>query len=248
MEDLKKAVNETLNSLIDSDKINQIIEKQLTETIESIVKDQLRSYSNFGKALSAKIDESLSFDLNDFTFPEYHKVVLNLVEGALNNAVTGQAQEQLKKDLNEMFAPVPKEIKLSSLIQKFIDEYAQEYERDDADNIGLLISESEHGYVTVALHPKDKKTSYRSSEDISSWQDCDLVLNIRISKDDPKRGVLSHTYDRTGLKPHQFMPTCLHGVSRLMYQMYCAKSEIVFDCGLNSDDYETYYPELECHC
>jgi hypothetical protein len=78
---------------------------------------------------------------------------------------------------------------------------------------------------------------------VCKWQDCDLYISVRLDEGSADTGELKWTYDSTGLKPHQFMPTCLHGVSRLMYQMYCAGSKIIFDEGIYANNYDPSYPE-----
>ena len=76
---------------------------------------------------------------------------------------------------------------------------------------------------------------------MSSWKDCDLYLGISMDEGSEDTGTVSITYDRSRfLQSHAFMPTCLSGVSRLMYQMYCAGSKLIFDQGVYADDYTTY--------
>ena len=66
-------------------------------------------------------------------------------------------------------------------------------------------------------------------------------MSIKVSKEEPDRGVIWRTYDNSGLKPHAFMPTAMHGLSRLMYQMYCSGSILVLDGGTDVYNYELEY-------
>ncbi|MGD9172157.1 MAG: hypothetical protein PVI97_19225 [Candidatus Thiodiazotropha sp.] len=244
MTDFNTAVQAAMKKLTENGSIEAVIEKQLLETVKNIVHDQLRSYSDFGKALKQKIDDELRIDLQHITFSEYNQVVLNLVQGQLNNAVTGEAHQKLKDDLDELLETPPKEIRLSDVIDKYKEE-SSEFDRDGAERITLIIEPKEYGQIAIALHPKTTK-GYRD-ERISSWTDCDFFMSIRVDDHDDTRGRLTRTHDRTGLKPHQFMPTCMHGLSRLMYQMYCAGSLLILDQGLEADDYDLYYSD-ECCC
>jgi hypothetical protein len=240
MQDLNNAVNAAMANITSNGTVEKIIEEQLTKTVSSLIHDQLREYSDFGKALKEKIDTDLSVSLSNVTFTEYNKTILNLIEGAVNNAVTGEAQEKLKSDLNKLFEAPPKVVKLSEIIEKYKEE-SQDYDRDDAEKIALIIEPKEYGSITVALNPKDTK-GYRA-EQVDSWHDCELFMSIRIDEESENEGKLTRTYDGSTLKPHQFMPTCMSGVSRLLYQMFCAGSTFIFDEGFDSDSYDIYYPD-----
>ena len=244
MKDLQKAVETAMVSLNETGAIEKMIEAQLADTIKSIVNDQLRSYSDFGKKLKEKIQKELCIDLHKVTFEEYNQTVLNLVEGQLNNVVTGEAQEKLKRDLSELFRKTPKEITLSQVIEKFMEE-SVEYDRDSAKKIALIIERKKYGSIGIALHPKGTK-GYKE-EDITSWTDCDLFMTVTPEDDDDDtRCKLDYTNDRSSLRPHEFMPTCLRGTSRLLYQLYCAGSTLVLDKGLDPEDYDIYYGEDDC--
>lgn len=238
MNDFNMAVQTAMKTMTEDGSIEKLIEEKLRETVGSIVHEQLRSYSDFGKALQEKIDKELSIDLKNVTFTEYNKVVLNLIEGQVNHAVTGEALEKLKSDINKLFAPPPKEIKLSEVVDKFKEE-SMEWGHDDAEQIALIIEPREYGFVGIGLHPNNTK-GYRH-ETITSWQDCDFYMSISISEEDENKGKLSRVYDRSGLGRDQFMPTCLSGITRLLYQMYCTGSVLIFDKGFDSFDYETHY-------
>lgn len=243
MTDIVELVQDSVSKIATSGTLDKIIEDALTETVKSIVSNQLRSYSEFGKALQAKIEADLTVDLSRVSFVEYNKVVLNLIEGAVNNAITSDAAAKLKSDVEALFGAPPKSIKLSELIAKYIEESRDE--SDGAEYIGLIIERKDgvlRDSVGLGLHPTNKKNKYRHMDgDVDSWHDCDIYFSIRLDKDTDQAntGTLSYTWDKSGVQPHAFMPTCLHGTSRLLYQMYCAGSKIEFDQGFNADDYDT---------
>ena len=239
MEELKIAVQSALGNIIGSGEIEQIIEGQLKKTIESIVSDQLRAYSDFGKALEKKIHEDLKYDLNNISFAEHNKTVLNMIEGLVNQSVTESAREKFKEDIQKLFGPAPERVTLTEIIDKFKEENADECGCSNPERIGLIIEEKEYGYIGVGLHPEHTK-GYRN-EMISSWQDCELYLSVNMDKSKENEGILSYTADNSSLRAHAFMPTCLHGVSRLLYQMYCKGSVFVFDQGVYAEGYDTFY-------
>ncbi len=239
MADFNDSVKSALEAMTQDGSIDEIIKKELSKTVQSIVSDQLRSYSEFGKALEAKISSELSIDLSTVNFSEYNQTILNLIQGNLNNAVTEDAAKKLNSDIEKLFGAPPKEIKFSEIIEKYKNEN-NDYERDEAEKIALIIEEKQHGNIRIGLNPKNTK-GY-SDEEINSWHDCEIYLSVRLDKEDGKKGKLSYTSDKSGLTPHQFMPTCLHGTSRLLYQLYCAGSTLIFDEGVDSEDYDVHYP------
>lgn len=247
MTDIAELVQNSVANIATTGQLNEIIEKALTKTVEDIVESQLRSYSDFGRALRAKIEADLVVDLSNVNFTEYNKVVMSLVEGAVNNAVTASAEEKLRKDVAALFEAPPAQIKLSELIDKFKEEIRGD-ECGCPDNIGLIIERNYSEYecltdtVYIGLNPSKKMNSYRD-EYITKAIECDFGISIRLdSKDDDcEIGTLSYTSDRSSERHHSWMPTCLFGTSRLLYQMYCAGSKIEFDQGFDADDYDTGY-------
>lgn len=247
MEDLKNAVNESMQKIISDGSVEKMIEEKLKKTVNDIIDSQLSSYSDFGKKLQEKIKTGLSVSFDKVSFPEYNQTILRLVEGIVNNAVTDETQKKFKEDLLKLFGKPPAEIKLSELIEKYIEENKDdEFEREEAERIALIITPKDiDKYYTVALNPTDTKRGFSriDSSTIHEWTDCKFYMSVRLEDNSSDRGKLSWINDKDGLKSHQFMPTCLHGFSRLLYQMYCAGSTIVFDQGFDADDYDTYYPE-----
>ena len=241
MQDLIKAVNEAMLKMSADGTIEEMINKHLKDTVNDILRDQLRSYSDFGKMIKEKLKTDLAVSLENVTFAEHNKTLLNLITGIVNNCMTEDAQAKFKTEVNELLGTAPKEIKLSELIIQYIEENNNEFGRDDADRIGLVIEKKEYSCIGVALHPKNTQDGYlNKGELINSWQQCDLYMSVKVDKD---RGKLRWTHDRDGLKPHQFMPTCLRGVSRLLYKMYCAGTVLIFDEGFDPENYDIYYDE-----
>ncbi len=240
MKDLEKAVNESISQLIADGTVENIITEKLKKTVDSIVNDCLSSYSDFGKALKEKITKEMKVNLDNVSFSEYNKTILNLVEGIMNKHTTEQVESNLRKQMIKLFGEPPEEIKFSKLVEMYVEESRDGSDREDDERIALLIEQKDK-WITVSMNPKT--THGYKKEYINSWHNCDLVINLSNFDEEKKTAKLSWTYDQSGLKPHQFMPTCLHGTSRLLYQMYCAGSTIIFDEGLDPDNYDIYYGE-----
>lgn len=246
MKDLSNAVAGAMAEMIKDGSVEEIIKIKLKKTVDDIIDDQLRSYSDFGKALKEKIHGDLKVNLENVTFAEYNKTIITLVEGIVNKAVTEDARGKLAADLEKLFKAPPKEIKLSEIVTMYVGEQGDDFDPDRGEYVGLIIEKRGHRSVMVGLNPKNMKRgkSYGTPDvEIETWQDCDLCMSFYMDKENEGVGALSHSYDRTGLSPHQFMPTAMSGVARLMYQLYCAGSKIIFDDGFEAGDYDTSLPD-----
>ena len=63
---LLEEINKAMQELIKGDVIKNIITKQLEQTVTEIVKNSMRSYSDFGKIISEKINQVVNLAANNF--------------------------------------------------------------------------------------------------------------------------------------------------------------------------------------
>ena len=231
MDDIKAAIAQASEKVLSSDLIERTIETQLKDTVQQIIQQQFSTRSDFGKALHEKIMNQMRVNLDQITFAEYNQVVMGLVQGAINNAVSDSAKDRFEAELEQMFGAPPKSIGLSQLIAKYMDDQREEME--PSNQMGLIISEiawSTASYLLIGLNPNN------SAE---SAHDCEIVLCLS-----PVEGS-NHTYRlyrvSGNVSSRSFMPTCYHRTAKLLYQMYCASSHIVLDQGTDARAYNTAY-------
>ena len=235
MDDIKAAIAQASEKVLSSDLIQRTIETQLKDTVQQIIQQQFSTRSDFGKALHEKVMNQMRVNLGQITFAEYNQVVLGLVQGAINNAVSDSAKDRFEAELEQMFGAPPKSIGLSQLIAKYMDDQREEME--PSNQMGLIISEiawSTASYLLIGLNPNN------SAE---SAHDCEIVLCLS-----PLEGS-DHTYKlyrvSGSASSRAFMPTCYNQTAKLLYQMYCAGSHIVLDQGKEAAVYNTAYFDEE---
>ncbi len=247
--DINEIVQAKLAELVDSGKVEEIIEAKLTKTIDDAMGDVFNSWSDFGKELKKNVIDDLNVNLNEINFSEYSRVVLNMTEGILNSHVTEMAGEKLQKQLNDLFQEPPASINFSEIIKAYIEDNHSDdpCSCDEAEHICLIFEQRDSAslvkdFLYVGLHPNGQRKHF-SNEKIKSYYECNLALGFRLDSEesDCKTGRLWRVMDREH-NDNAFMPTCMRGTSRLLYQLYCAGSKIVFDKGLDTDDYDLYYP------
>jgi hypothetical protein len=229
MQDLQNAIAASFDKIASAGKIEEMIEKQLTETIGGIIKDSLRSYSDFGKALEEKVKAAVNVDLRNLELPGYNDVILKIIERQVAGQLEGSIAKNVEKQISELLAPPPAEIKLSELLNEFIKSKSQDaaclcYGRE---RISLHIERSDAvaGYVGIYFDEKDGVSKYSCNIQLNVTDD-GSVFGIKINEHDPKKTLF--------VGP-------LFGFERRLFQLYAAGTKLIVD-GDSEDDFDTHYP------
>jgi hypothetical protein len=228
--DFRKAVIDSLDRVIASGKIEEMIEAKITKTIESILDDALRGYGDFGKAISEQVKASLKID-DRLGLPAYNDLILKIVQRQIDGQIGNAMQKQVADQLAELLQTPPAEIKLSELAKQFGEFANESYERDESERFtfGMEESGSCKGYFYIWLDAKDRKNQY----------DANYRLGV-----DGKGKVYSLTVHGENDSKRLFVGP-MHGFERLLFQLKVAGTTIICDC--EPSDIDTYYPD-QCHC
>ena len=76
---LEQTVQDQLNALVGSGKIEEIIQSNVESTVKSIIKDSLSEYSDFGKNLKNVIKEVMKVDVSKVSALSYQQIVVDQV-------------------------------------------------------------------------------------------------------------------------------------------------------------------------
>jgi hypothetical protein len=221
MMDLNKLVNESLVKIEQEGFVQRVVEKQLKGTIESIVNDLFRSYGDFGKNLEQEIKLNLSVDLKKLNLAGYNVMVLNAVQEELDKVVHTQGIEKIKESLANLLSEVPKEYKLSELIEEFKKDVLS----DDSDYEGREISfhvDRRYSSKYVSFDRDDDKSEYRCQYRICVKED---GAAGRIEIDDKK-------FD------NRVIMGGLDGFDKTLFKIYSTGSKIIIDDGAVNIEYE----------
>lgn len=244
MKDFSSAVNAAMQAMIDSGKVEEIIKAKLEKTVDEAISDALRSYSDFGKDLKKHVEASLKIDVSNVNLQEYGQVVLKMVEGLVNKHVQESAQGKLLEQLNSLFETPPPRITLQELLDAYKEGEEDSAHSNGYERCGLIIEESDSGYIYVGFNPSDEEGSHfgSSTKRIEKVSKCEIQLHFSKPKDATDayaiRWISFGGY--RGETTKNFMPTSLHGLARRLYQMYCAGTMVVID-SLDSYNYERAY-------
>jgi len=228
VQDLTNAITAALERIATSNTIEKAIEEQLTETIKRTVQDELRSYSDFGKQLNEHVKKALHVDLNNLGMPGYGDFILKIVRRQLEGMVNEQIKTSLEKNLTELLEPPPAEIKLSELVEQFIELSAESRRHscscDDTDNITLIVGEPSYGSRWVYLDKEGGTDKY----------ECAIRFLVR---DDG--GIAALKVDGKDIGNALFVGT-LYRFEHMLFQLYAAGTKLILD----GDEYSisTNYP------
>ena len=224
MKELKQLVSEAFEKIVDSGAIEKAIEKQLTETITSAVTDQLRSYSDFGKAIKEQISTAIAVDLSQAGLPTYGHIVTEIIRRRVDASIQGEFAAQLEKDIAELLAPAPAEIAIEVLIEEFIKAHE---EGREGEKFTLLIEDDGRGFQYVCLDKGERTEKYS----------CDYRIGVHDG------AVYSLKLGRQDVQKTLFCGP-LHGFEKLLFQLFTAKSKLIIPAGVDthSHDYPTHFP------
>lgn len=229
MQELQNAVASAFANVVAQGVIEKAIEKKLTDTITSIIDEQLRSYSDFGKALGEHVKGALKVDFDKLGLPGYNDFILKLVRAQVSQQAEDSIARQVESQMKELLDPAPTEITLSELVQEFIkfadDEYR--YSSHQPDQI-TLISNRDETYTSSVFHH-----IYLDPEPGKSRYDCAYEINVHNGK------VYSIRLDKTDPSKHLLLGA-LRGFRRRLFQLHAAGTKLVIDRDV--DEIDMYYP------
>lgn len=225
MKDLQDVVTSKFAEIAASGTIETIIEKHLTETIGDIIKSSLRSYSDFGKALEARVKEAVNVDLSRLELPGYNDLILKLIQRQAGDLMDNALATQIEAQMRELLAPPPQEMKLSDLLKEFIEHKASDCPCDGPDEISLHIERSSYGYTHIYFDEDSGKEKYLCAYAVNLDKE-GKVYSLKIDDADPKKKLFVGPF---------------YNYERRLFQLYAAGVTLIVD-GESEDDFDTYYP------
>jgi hypothetical protein len=159
MEQLQQAVAAAFQKVVDSGAVEAAIEKNIAETIQGLVRDQLRPYSPFAKALNEQVAKALQVDLSRLDLPSYGQLILNIVRRRVEAETDNQLAKVVEKQLSELLATAPAEISLQQLVEQFIEEHADD-EAERNERITLIVDGRDYGMRWIYMDKAERKDKY----------------------------------------------------------------------------------------
>jgi hypothetical protein len=234
MTDISAAVAAALGKIVDSGKIEAAIDNEIQKTIAEVIHNQLRPYSDFGKALEAKLKAALDIErLNTIGVGGYNAIVLELLQRKIGPMIHTLGATQIDETLTKLLAPAPAEKKLSELVEEFKENIREDYTlpKDRGSEITVEVEQLQYGRV-VAL---DRRPS-------RSRHSCELCFHVRQDGHIHHLRYLPRAYDQSC---HHVFIGEYYGFERTLFQLHACRTKLVMD--VNAVDRSMSWGE-ECHC
>lgn len=213
---IQEQVQSALNNIVASGTIEEIITKKVEKTIEDILTDSLRSYSDFGKKLEEVIKQSLQIDLSKISTIGYQQIVVDIVKQKLQEATLNHISEPIEKALNEVIAPFEKRTyKLSEIIEKY-KEHQWDSSDDDEMEISFHVEESSYGSIHIGFDKENDKKKYN----------CEYQFSI------DKKGNNIYSFEIKGWKSQKgdLRSSSIHGeFDHFIFNLYASQCPIEID-------------------
>jgi hypothetical protein len=229
MLDLNKIVKEAMEKIAGENFVMDIVEKRLKKTIEDVIEDTFRSYSDFGKNLKAHVDEKLKVDLHSLNIEGYNGLVLATVKEQLDTIISIQGIDRIKQSLDEMLKDVKSEYKLSEILEKFRESEFDEDEMDCQEYFTLVIEPASCGFTHIYFDKESNKRKYG----------CQFGIDI------DKDGRAYSVKLRDKVIDTKKILGGLYGLEALLFKIYSSGAKVLLDQGNDVDNYNTYIGESD---
>lgn len=215
--DMRECLVTAVDRLIASGEIEKQIEKALASTVATAIEHELRSYSDFGKSLTEKVQAAFALN-GSLDLPSYNDALLKIIHAQVEHQTRDTIQRQVAERMKELLTPPPESISLTKLVEQYIEHVKEHVEGGcvcygEEQSITLIVEESStKGFHHVYLD--DEPNKKRDS--------CDI--NIGLHRDE-----VYHLSFRNQAVEKQMFAGPFYGFERMLFQMKAAKSKLVLD-------------------
>lgn len=123
--DIAQLAAEALAAATAPAKVREIVEREISKTVEDAIKASVRSYSPFGRSLEKKLEDAL--DINDLNLPSYGQMLTDMVQRLVQKHVSDLIGARLEEDLTDILKIAPKKIRLSEITGKMLEDHSSDY-------------------------------------------------------------------------------------------------------------------------
>lgn len=224
--DLNLIINDTLTELKDQGYVEKIVRKQLEETIQDIIKDSFKSWSDFGKELKQQVQDQIQFNLESLDIPSYNQVIVNIIRDELERSVHEEGGRRIQESVRDILGTAKEEYKLSELINEIVEYDCElnELNYDDYKDITVIV-ENKYGGKYIYIDPEGDQDWYR--------------CKYRLTLDDDLTITRAEIGDKTF--DNKTIMGGLCGADATIFKMWTRKSKLIID------NYQTSFanPEYE---
>ena len=221
--DIQVLVQQQLEKIIQEGKLEAIVRGKVEKTLEEVVQDMVRSYSDFGKGLKEELTKAFKIDFHRISMVDYNTIVTSIVKEHLDKHLMLYVKEPIANEIKEYVGGLDKkEWKLSEIVETFKKYEISDEERYNGGEITVIVEKSNYGTTYIHLDEKARKKSYECEYKMALDTQKGVPYSFDVGKYNCHRGDLRYN--------------SLHGeFSKFFFRLYAQKVTIIVD------DYETEY-------
>lgn len=199
-----------------------LIHRRVAELCDKAVQEVLRNYGPFQQKLESLIERVLELPA-DMDVASYNETLLNIVRTKMAVLVEGSAQKQVGDDLMKLLAPAPAEIKLSTLLEQYVESL-----KPDDDDGCVCYGDDDQASWYYYKDPKYDSFSYLElSEGQAKKGEAEMTIGFS-----HMRGSDVHIYTlrfRNVIDELRLFVGPFHDFQRSLLQMKVGKTKIILD-------------------
>lgn len=212
---IDQIINAKMQELIEKGEVDKIVEEHLKKAIASIIDSSLRSYSDVGKALEKKLNESMLSGMDKIDFTVYRDVVIGIIQKELNGTVAEYAAKPVQESIAKFMDVIEKkEWNLSEIIERFLEDIVEDKDMHEDGNISFVMKQSSHGTFWIGFDENPGKT-----------EDYNCKYRIAINEKDGK--LWYFTIDDRPVDPSK--TSSIYGFDEFLFKLYANKVKVNID-------------------
>lgn len=223
--DLNKMVMDSLVKMDKEGKVQEIVEKHVSSTIESIVKDVFGSWSDFSKGLKEQVETQLQVNFKELDLASYNTLVMKAIKEKINDSIAKEGLERINGQIEELLSDTKDEYKLSELVKELVNEI------EDLDELGYeeyhemsMHIRTPYGLTYIHLDAESGKDEYECKYKICvDPKKNNEVVSIDIEEDRYGRKRKTESFDVRAIMRG------FRGLEEMLFKLYARKGRIIID-------------------
>ena len=221
---VEDAITQALSTAMAPERIKQVIEKQVTEVADRVIKDVFGQYGDFSKTVTDAVKQLLPHEISMDGAANWNHAIGQHIAARLAAMHDERIAQALNPMLDVLLACPPAELKVSTLVEKAIEYWSDEYGTQRIGQPTIIVSKKDrHRYWSLAL---DKE--YGKSE-----HSCEINMQV-----DDKGNVFSLKVNKRDIKTVMFAGPFFN-FEAYLFQLYTGGTSLILDA---EDFSDVYYP------
>jgi hypothetical protein len=218
--DIETAINDAIRTSLSYESIKKTIKGLVDKAVERSFESAMGWDSPFRKNLEYQIKEAMP--TGSYQLPRYNDYIIHVINEEVQKFQQENAQQMIRERIGDLLKMTPKEIKLSEIIEKFV-EYFEESDELESDGPTVIIdySHSSQGGFDLYIDRESGKNKYS----------CEYF--IRTKKDDTKDGAIVWSFEHRGkyseLKSSSIFKGCTFSDEAFLLNLYTGRTLIIVD-------------------